>query len=148
MSRALRIALGASAAAAALLWTLGVLGCWWLLQAGAALLEGHSPAAVLQAFTAWSERPWVRYWLDPYAAEALRDGLDWLLSLGQGAAAWTGPVLAWLGVVLLVVWAGGLLLGALSGLAVVLLVSSLRRRFGARPGWHASPPPAPEAGPV
>jgi hypothetical protein len=121
MKRALRVTLAAGTVVLAGLWTLAALGTWWLLQAAAAALEGQPTAVSLQAVTSWAERPWVRFWLDPHEANALRDGVDWLLGLGGGPSVWVGSALTLLGVALILVWAGGLLLGALGLLAAWLV---------------------------
>jgi hypothetical protein len=129
MRPALRIALGTGALVATGLWTLLALGSWWLLQTGAAALEAQPAAASLQALTAWTERPWARLWLDPQEAEALRDGVHWLLGLGGGPAHWLSAALAWLGVALVLLWAGGLLLGALLLLGTWQLARWARARW-------------------
>ena len=121
MSRALRATLIAGLVVVASLWTAAALGAWWLVQAGASALEGQQPAVILQAVTGWTERPWARYWLDPHEVDALRDALAWLLDLGGGPAVWLGSAGVALGVALVLVWAGGLLLGVVALLAVWLL---------------------------
>lgn len=147
MKPALRLAALACIVVLASLWTLTAVGAWWLLQAGAAALQAQPTADSLQAVMAWTERPWVRYWLEPHEAEALRDGLAWLLGLGGGPAVWLGSALTLLGVTLVLVWAGGLLFGALVLWAAWHLA---RRAFawwrsGARAPW-ATPQGAPAAG--
>lgn len=113
MKRTLRIVALTGMVVLAGLWTLTAAGAWWLLQAGASAVEVQPTAVSLQAAMAWMERPWVRYWLDPHEADALRDGIDWLLGICGGPATWLGSALTLLGVALALVWAGGLLLGAL-----------------------------------
>ena len=144
MRPALRLTLTAAAAVAAALWTLAALGVWWLLQATAGALEGGSPAAAMQAVTAWTERPWVQHWLDAGEAEALRDGVDWLLGLGGGPVVWLGSVLAFLGAVLVIAWAGGIVLAVLAGWAAIALLRRLAGwwRSGAGWPWPARPQPA------
>jgi hypothetical protein len=146
MKHALRIALAAGTAVLAIMWTLAALGTWWLLQAGAFALEAQPTAVSLQAVMAWTERPWVRYWLDPHEAEALRDGVGWLLGLDGGPAAWLGSALTMLGAALLLVWAGGLLFGAAGLLAawvvtrwtLALWHSGSRRRWVSGQGTPTS----------
>lgn len=125
--RGLRLALAAGGALAVALWTLAALAAWWLLQAAAGALDAGSTAAAMQAVTAWTERPWVRHWLDPDEAAALRDGIDWLMHLGGGPAAWLGTAMALLAAALLIGWAGGLVLAALAVWATLALL----RRGGA-----------------
>ena len=72
MNKTLRVAGIAGIVVLAGLWTLAAVGTWWLLQAGASALEAQPMAVSLQAVMAWTERPWVRYWLEPGAADALR----------------------------------------------------------------------------
>jgi hypothetical protein len=112
MTRAVRVAAVTSVVVLAGLWTLAAAGAWWLLQAGVSSLEAQPTAASVQAVMAWTERPWVRYWLDPHEAAALRDGVDWLLGLGGSSSVGLGSALTLMGIVLALVWAGGLLLGA------------------------------------
>ena len=76
MKRAVRMAASPASCVLAGLWTLTAVGAWWLLQAGASALEAQPMAVSLQAVMAWTERPWVRYWLEPGAADALRDGVS------------------------------------------------------------------------
>ena len=121
MKRAVRMAAVAGIVVLASLWTLTAAGAWWLLQAGAAALEAQPTAVSLQAVMAWTERPWVRLWLEPHEIDALRDGFTWVLGLGGGPAAWLGSALTLLGIALLLVWAGGLLLGLASLVAVWLV---------------------------
>ncbi len=149
MSRALRLTLAAGAACAVALWTLAALAAWWLLQAAAGALDGTSPAAALQTIGAWTDRPWVRHWLDPQDAAALRDGADWLLGLAGGPATWLGTVLVWLGAALLAAWAGGLVLATLAAWALRALVRRLvlAWREGVLWPWTSRPPtPGPVAG--
>lgn len=135
MKPAHRVAWTAGIAVIAGLWTAAALGAWGLLQVGASALEAQSAAATVQAVAAWLERPWVRHWFDPQEADALRDGVDWLLGLGGGPAAWLGWVLALLGAALVLVWAGGLLLGAALLLAARLVArQALAWRRGG-PRW-------------
>lgn len=137
MSRSMNRLLLAGAVVGTALWTLTAVGAWWLLQAAAGSLEGGSTAATMQAVTAWSERPWVRHWLDPQDVEMLRDGIDWLVHLGGGPGQWVGTALTWLAAALVMVWAGGLVLAlVVAGLAFALM----RRtgswwRHGARGPW-------------
>lgn len=145
MNRAIRIALGGSTAVLAVLWTFAAMSAWWLLQAGSLALEAQPIAVSLQAVMAWTERPWVRYWLDPQESEALRDAVSWLFGLGGGPEAWLGSALTLLGAALLLVWAGGLLLGT-AGILVAWLVT--RRalawwRSGSRAQWEFRPSAAP-----
>lgn len=133
MKRALSMVLVVGAGLLASLWTLAALGAWLLLQAGATALDAQPIAVTLQAVMAWTERPWVRYWLDRHEAEALLDGVGWLLGLGGGPAVWLGSALALLGVALVLVWAGGLLLGAV-GLLVAGLIT--RRAIA---WWQSGP---------
>ncbi|MBE2243518.1 MAG: hypothetical protein IAE86_12230 [Burkholderiaceae bacterium] len=139
MSRTLKVLLLAAGGVAVALWTLAALGAGWLLQAGAGALDGGSSAAAMQAVTAWTERPWVRHWLDPDEAAVLLDAVDWLLGLGGGPQAWLGTALLVLGTALVMVWAGGLVLALL---AAVLVLALLRRlaawwRGGARWPWRS-----------
>lgn len=76
----------------------------------------------------------MRHWLDPDEAAALRDGVDWLLGLGGGPAAWLGTALWLLAAVAVVVWASGLLLAALGGAGAVMLVRALARARRASSG--------------
>ncbi len=122
MKNGLRIALVAGTVVLAGLWTLAALGAWWLIQAGGTALEAQPVAVSVQAVMAWTERPWARYWLDPHEVDALRDGVSWILELGGGPTAWLGSTLTLLGVALVLVWAGGLLLGVI-GLLVAWLVT-------------------------
>lgn len=122
--------------ALAALWTLGALGLWWLLQAGATALASQPPELSLQALSAWTERPWVRYWLDPLAAEALLDAAHWLLGLGGGPAAWLGSALALLAFTLVLVWAGGLLLAAALAWATLALARAALRWWRSDRAWH------------
>ena len=147
MSRALNLTLAAGAACALTLWTLAALGAWWLLQAAAGALDGASPATALQTLGAWADRPWVRHWLDPQETAALLDGADWLLGLAGGPSAWLATVLAWFGAALVVAWAGGLVLAALTAWATHALVRrlGLAWREGVRWPWTL---PGPTAGPV
>lgn len=150
MNQPLRMAALAGTAVLAGLWTLAAAGAWWLLQAGGLALEAQPTAVSLQAVMAWTERPWVRYWLDPQEAAALRDGVDWLLGLGGGPQVWLGSALTVLGVALVLVWAGGLLLGAVGLWAGWLLArqASAWWRSGARGPWSVrqGAPAAGEAG--
>lgn len=130
MSRGLRITLAAGAGLAVALWTLAALAAWWLVQAAAGALDAGSAAAAMQAVDGWTARPWVQHWLDPDEAAALRDGIDWLLGLGGGPAAWLGTATALLAAALLIGWAGGLVLAALVAWA---LLSLLRRAATAWP---------------
>lgn len=123
MKRTMRITALTGMVILAGLWTLTAAGAGWLLQAGASALEAQPTAVSLQALMAWTERPWVRYWLDPHEADALRDGVDWLLGIGGGPAVWLGSALTLLGVALVLVWAGGLLLGAVGLWAAWLVMS-------------------------
>lgn len=125
--RGLRLTLAAGGALALALWTLAAVAAWWLLQAAAGALDAGSTAAAMQAVTAWTERPWVRHWLDPEEAAALRDGLDWLMSLGGGPASWLGTAMVVLAAALLIGWAGGVVLALLAVWATVALL----RRAGA-----------------
>jgi len=125
MSRALKLSLAAGAACAVALWTLAALGTWWLLQAAAGALDGASPTAALQTIGAWADRPWVRHWLDPQETAALLDGADWLLGLAGGPSPWLATVLAWLGAALVVAWAGGLMLAALTAWGTRALIRRL-----------------------
>lgn len=143
MTRALRLTLAAGAATIAALWTLAAVGAGWMLLAGASALEGGSSAATLQAVAAWTERPWVRHWLDPHEADAVRDGADWLLGLGGGPAAWLGSALTLLGAALVMVWAGGLVLGALVGLAAMMLVQRWVEWWRNGPRWPSAARQAP-----
>lgn len=147
MNRTLRNTLVCGAVLAASMWTLAAFGAWWLLQAAAGALDGGSTASVMQAFNVWTDRTWVRHWLDPQDIDALRDGLDWLLSLGGGPAAWLGTALTLLTVALVVFWAGGLVLAALGVLAVVVATRRIAawQRQGAP--W-SKPTPAPVPGDV
>ena len=125
------------------LWTLGALGLWWLLHSGATALASQPPELSLQALSAWTERPWVRYWLDPLAAEALLDAGHWLLGLGGGPAAWLGSALALLAFVLLLVWAGGLLLAAAAAWAALALGRAALGWWRSDRIWPSSGRPAP-----
>lgn len=131
MRRALRAALIASTVVLASLWTLAAVGAWWLLQAGASAMDAQPAAVTLQAVDAWTERPWVRHWLDPDQAAALRDGVAWLLDLGGGPAAWLASAVALATVALILVWAGGLLLAAVGVLASWLAIRWVIGR------WHS-----------
>jgi hypothetical protein len=122
MRLALRIALVGGGGMLVGLWTLAAVGAWWLLQAGAAAFEAHPTAISPQAVAAWTERPWVRYWLNPLEAEAVRDAVDWLLSMGGGPTVWLDSALMLLGATLIIVWAGGLLFGA-AGLLAAWIVA-------------------------
>jgi hypothetical protein len=133
MKRALRIASATGAVVLVGLWTLVAVGAWWLLQAGASALDGQSAAATMQAVTAWTERPWVRQWLDPDEAAALLDGIDWLLGLGGGPSAWLAWALTLVGAALILVWGGGLLIGVLG----LMLAWFVARRVVA--WWRAGP---------
>ncbi len=139
MSRTLRQTLMAAAVVAAALWTLAAFGAWWLLQAAAGALEAGSTATAMQAVTDWTERPWVRHWLDPDEALALRDGVDWLLGLGGGPAVWLGTALALLTAAVVMFWAGGLVLALLAAWAVFALWRRLAGwwRDSARRPWAA-----------
>lgn len=148
MKRALRLTLAAGAAAAVAMWTLAAVAVWWLLQAAAGALEGGSPAAAMQAVTAWTERPWVQHWLDRHEAEALLDGVDWLLGLGGGPVVWLGTVLAFLGAALVIAWGGGIVLAVLAGWAVIALLRRLGNWWRDRAAWPwapRTPPAAPAA---
>ena len=152
MKQTLRLAVIASIVVLASLWTLAAVGTWWLLQAGASALEAQPAAVSLQAVMAWTERPWVRHWLDAHEIDALRDGVTWLLGLGGGPAVWMGSALALLGIALVLVWAGGLLLG-MAALAATWFVASRAVawwRSGARGPWAARPhtPAVADAGPA
>lgn len=141
MKRAVRMAAVAGIVVLASLWTLTAAGAWWLLQAGATALEAQPTSVSLQAVMAWTERPWVRHWLEPHEIDALRDGFDWLQGLGGGPGAWLGSALTLLGIALFLVWAGGLLLGVASLLAAWLVA---RRAFAwwqhrARGPWAMQP---------
>ena len=152
MTRTLRLAVIASIVVLAGLWTLAAVGAGWLLQAGASALEAQPADVSLQAVMAWTERPWVRHGLDPHEIDALRDGVTWLLGVGGGPAVWMGSALVLLGIALVLVWAGGLLLG-LAALAATCFVASRAVawwRSGARGPWSARPhtPAVAEAGPA
>lgn len=121
MSRSLRYLLGAVAVGAVVLWTLAALVAWWVIQSAAGALDGATPAAAMQAAAAWAERPWVRAWLDPHEVQALLDGVAWLTGLGGGPAAWLSTALAVLAVVLVVSWAGGIVLALLAGIVTLLI---------------------------
>ncbi|MCU0965311.1 MAG: hypothetical protein MUF08_09700 [Burkholderiaceae bacterium] len=152
MKQTLRIAALGGIVVLTSLWTLAAVGAWWLLQAGASALEAQPTAVSLQAVMAWTERPWVRYWLDPHEADAFRDVVTWLLSLGGGPAVWLGSALTLLGVALVLVWAGGLLLGAVGLWAAWLVMrqASAWWRSGARGPWamRQGTPAGGEAGPA
>lgn len=137
MSRTLRLAALAGLGVLASLWTLAAVGAWWLLQAGATALDVQPAAVTLQAVMSWTERPWVRYWLDPHEADALHDGVAWLLDVGGGPAVWLGSALTFLGVSLILLWAGGLLLGVAALLAACLVMRRALAwwRSGARGPW-------------
>ncbi|HRH89070.1 MAG TPA: hypothetical protein PLO41_19655 [Rubrivivax sp.] len=146
MSRTLKVLLLAAGGVAVALWTLAALGAGWLLQAAAGALDGGSSAAAMQAVTVWTERPWVRHWLDPDEAAVLLDAVDWLLGLGGGPHAWLGTALVVLGAALVMVWAGGLVLALLAALLAVALLRRLAAwlRDGVRWPWvsrepHAAP---------
>jgi len=147
MSRALKLSLAAGAACAVSLWTLAALGTWWLLQVAAGALDGASPTAALQTIGAWADRPWVRHWLDPQETAALLDGADWLLGSAGGPSSWLGTLMAWLGAALVVAWAGGLVLAALTAWATRALVVrlGLACREGVNWPWTSR---GPTAGPV
>ncbi len=149
MSRALKQTLAAGAVLAVSAWTLAAVGAWWLLQATAGALEGGSTATAMQAVTAWTDRPWVRHWLDPQETEALRDGIDWLFGLGGGPLAWAGTALTLLTIALVVFWAGGLVLAVLAVWASVALLrrSATWWRQGAPGPWTSRPrQPGPAVG--
>jgi len=138
MKRALRIASATGVVVLVGLWTLAALGAWWLLQAGASALEGQSAAATLQAVTAWTERPWVRQWLDPDEAAALLDGIDWLLGLGGGPGAWVAWALTLIGAAVILVWAGGLVIGVLGLMLAWFVLRRVVAWWRAGPRWPAA----------
>lgn len=143
MSPSLRRLAIAGAITAATLWTLAAFGTWWLLQAALGTLEQGSAASVNQAIAAWTDRPWVQHWLDPHDAAALRDGVEWLLGLGGGPAAWLGMALVVLSVVVVATWVGGLVLGALGVWIVAAALGRLAGWWSAGAAWPWSrQPPA------
>lgn len=152
MKQTLRLVALGGIVVLASLWTLAAVGAWWLLQAAASALDTQPTAVSLQAVMAWTERPWVRYWLDPQEADAFRDGATWLLNLSGGPAIWLGSALTLLGVALVLVWAGGLLLSAVGLWAAWLITrqTSAWCRSGARGPWamRQAPPAGGEAGPA
>lgn len=104
----------AVAGVALVLWTLLAMVSWWGLNASAHWLDSQSAESVVQWVTHWTGRPWVQHWLDPHEIAALRDGVDWVFHLGGGPQAWLSSVVVVLKVLLVMTWAGGIVLSMLT----------------------------------
>jgi len=125
------------AALAFVAWTLTAVAAWWGLNASAHWLSGQSAASAVQWVTQWTERPWVQYWIDPHDIVALRDAVDWVLHLGGGPQSWVSTVVWALKVLLVMTWAGGVVLAMVSAWVAQRVAQWAVRRFAA--WWRAGP---------
>jgi len=125
------------AALAFVAWTLTAVAAWWGLNASAHWLSGQSAASAVQWVTQWTERPWVQYWMDRHDIVALRDAVDWVFHLGGGPQAWLSTVVWALKVLLVMTWAGGVVLAMVSAWVAQQLAQWTVRRLAA--WWRAGP---------